>query len=412
MNILHPTKQVTALSPRYVSEFSCTGPACEDNCCTGWKVTLDKKTFNAYRQSRDPHLTERFSTQLKRNRAADSDASYAQIALAPETLACPFIEEKLCAIQRDMGEDKLSNTCATYPRANRSIAGRHEQALALSCPEAARLALLSADALDFVEGPLRLRPDTVEAIKSVHGCTVEQMDSVRVFCLQLLRTDGLELWQKLAVLALFCEQFTVLVKSASHGRIQALLDMFSTMVSTGATAEALSGMQPDYAAQATVFATLWQLRIQGQMSPVQVAVQTAVARGLGADPVTNEVTAKQLIERYKTGVTNLPLATQEVPFLLQNYLLNEMFKECFPFGEKSPHEHMLSLISRYGLLRLMLGAQCSDEATLPTPEQMVRTVQVACRKYQHDRAYAQAVNTALHEGGWDSLENLYRFLRT
>jgi lysine-N-methylase len=145
---------------------------------------------------------------------------------------------------------------------------------------------------------------------------------------------------------------------------------------------------------------------------VQEAVQKAVALGLGADPMTHEVTKDQLVARYTSGVCLLPLAMKEVPFLLENYLINEMFNEVFPFGEATPGAHFLKLVTRFGLVRLMLSAQCSDSASMPTAEQMARTVQVFCRQYQHDVKYARAVNTALENTGWDSLEKIYRFLRT
>lgn len=412
MSMLHPTKTVQALQPRHVGSFACTGPACEDNCCTGWTVHIDKKTFNAYRQVKQPMLAERLATQVKRVRSLNSEIQYARIEMDATTQACPFMEEKLCSIQREMGEDKLSDTCATYPRSNRVMGRQHEQSLTLSCPEAARLALLQADAMDFVEAPSRVRPEVLTTIKGKNGLSTDVMSSVRLFALQLMRTEGLELWQKLAVLGVFCEQLTQILKTSGHARIPALLEETTAMVTGGAISEALSVMQPDYAIQVTVFSRLWQLKIKRKLSPVQEAVQKAVALGLGADPVTHEATQEQLIARYTAGVARLPEAMKEVPFLLENYVINDMINEVFPFGEATADAHFLKLVTRLGLVRLMLAAQCNDAKNLPTPEQMARTVQVFCRLYQHDSEFAKLVNAALNNTGWNSLEKIYRFLRT
>jgi lysine-N-methylase len=412
MSTLHPTKTVQSVQPKYVSSFSCTGPACEDNCCTGWTVHVDKKTFNAYRQAKTPELTERLESKVKRVRSLNSDTQYARIEMKPVTQECPFMEEKLCGIQKTLGEDKLSDTCATYPRNNRLLGGQHEQSLTLSCPEAARLALLQADAMDFVEGSMRVRPEVISSSKPKHGLSSELVSSVRVFALQLMRTEGLELWQKLAVLGFFCEQLTQYIKTARQAEIPSLLGEVGSMVTSGAIVDALIELKPDYAIQATVFSSLWQLKINRKHSPVQEAVQKAVAQGLGADPETHEVANDKLIAHYTSGVIRLPLAMKEVPFLLQNYLINEMFNEVFPFGEAKPDQHFLKLVTRFGLVRLMLSAQCSDSASMPTSEQMARTVQVFCRQYQHDVKFAKSVNTALENTGWDSLEKIYRFLRT
>lgn len=412
MSTLHPSKAVQALQPRYASSFVCTGPACEDNCCTGWTVHIDKRTFNAYRQAQQPHFADRLSKQVKRIRSQISDSQYARIEMNAGSQACPFMEEKLCGIQRDMGEDKLSDTCATYPRTNRVVAGQHEQSLTLSCPEAARLALLYEDAMEFTEASVRVRPEVIGLKNPKHGLSPELMSNIRVFALQLMRTEGLELWQKLAVLGVFCEQLTQTLKAGGHARIPALVEDIASMVTSGAILETLEVMKPDYVIQASVFSGLWQLKIQRKLSPVQEAVQKAVALGLGCDPVTHEVTKDQLIARYTAGVVNLTKAMNGVPFLLENYILNEMFNEVFPFGEATPDVHFLRLVTRLGLVRLMLAAQCSDAENLPSAEQMARTVQVFCRSYLHDADFATLANTALSNTGWNSLEKVFRFLRT
>lgn len=411
MSTLHPTKTIQAVQPRYAASFACIGAACEDNCCTGWTVQVDKKTFNAYRQSNVPQLADRIEKKVKRVRRLNSDVQYARIEMEPLTQACPFMEEKLCSVQREMGEDKLSDICATYPRSTRAIDGQHEQSLTLSCPEAARLALLNKGAMDFVESPVRVRNETIEVKKNKQGLSSSVLSSVRVFALQLIRTEGLELWQKLAVLGVFCEQLTQTLNSGEHHRISQLIDEITLMVTSGAIVEATAAVKADYVVQATVFSSLWQLQIRSQHSPVQEAVQKAVAIGLGADPVTHEVTQQQLIDRYTAGVARLPEALKEVPFLIENYVSNDMFAEFFPFGEESPDKHFLKLVTRMGLVRLMLAAQCNDPENLPSPDQMARTVQVFCRRYQHDITYAATVNSAFQNAGWFSLDRIYRFLR-
>lgn len=411
MNTIHPTKSFRSVQPRYVAMFSCTGPACEDNCCTGWNVHIDKKTFNTYRQAKNPELSERLSKQVKRVRSLKSDAQYARIEMDPVTKACPFMEQKLCSIQREMGEDKLSDTCSTYPRNSRLIAGQHELALTLSCPEAARLALLKEDAMDFVEDAVRLRPNVISATRTLHGLTPEMMSSIRIFALQFMRTSGLVLWQKLALLGVFCEQLTQTLKTSGHSRIPAMLENIQGMVSNGLIVDALSEMQPDYASQAKVFSSLWQLKIKGRLSLQQEMVQKAVALGLGADPLTNEVSEEQLIEKYISGVGNLHTAMINVPFLLENYVINEMFNEVFPFGAVTPDEHFQKLVTRLGLIRLMLAAQCNDSKNLPPPEQMAKTIQVFCRLYQHDTNFSNTVNNALKTSGWNNLNKIFKFIR-
>jgi lysine-N-methylase len=139
--------------------------------------------------------------------------------------------------------------------------------------------------------------------------------------------------------------------------------------------------------------------------------EVTVPLGLGADPLTNEVSEEQLIEKYISGVGNLHKAMINVPFLLDNYVINEMFNEVFPFGAVTPDEHFQKLVTRLGLIRLMLAAQCNDSKKPPPPEQMAKTVQVFCRLYQHDTNFASTVNNALRTTGWNNLERIFKFIR-
>jgi lysine-N-methylase len=412
MATLHFTRTLPALLPRYVSRFRCIGPQCEDTCCSGWQVAIDKQTFNAYRQVRQPELRSLLASHVKRQRSQASDANYARIELDPATRACPMMEEKLCTVQAKLDESYLSDTCFSYPRLSRNFGGQVEQALTLSCPEAARQALLAADAFDFIEAPVALRSATISGVAPRHGMSLELMNEVRIFCLKLMRTDGLALWQKLAVLGVFCESLTATLAKGGAAAVPALQDSFVMLVEQGLVLDALADLQPNHAAQARVFSTIWQRRAIITPSALQNGVFAAIAEGLGAQGDGAELAPELLVERYSRGVTRLPQALEAAPHLLENYILNEMFCDLFPFQGASPYEHYLQLVSRFGLLRLMLAARCTDEARLPGAEELVQTAQVYCRRFQHDTAFAAHVNLALKKTGWATLEKVFGFLRS
>lgn len=412
MSILHFTRTMPALLPRYVSRFRCIGPQCEDTCCSGWQVAIDKKTFQAYRQVTQPELRRLFAANITRQRSESSTANHARIELDPVTRACPLMQESLCEVQAKLGESYLSDTCFSYPRLSRNFAGQHEQALTLSCPEAARQALLAADAFDFIEAPITLRANSAGAVVARHGMSLELMNEVRIFCLQLVRSAGLEVWQKLAVLGVFCESLTATLAAQGPAAVPALLDSFTMLVEQGLVLDALADLQPNHASQARVFAAIWQRRAIITPSALQNRVFADIAAGLGAGAGDTELAPEQLVACYSRGVARLPAALEAAPHLLEHYILNEMFCDLFPFQGASPYAHYLQLVSRFGLLRLMLAARCSGDGDLPGADLLVQTVQVYCRRFQHDATFAAQVNLALHKTGWATLEKVFGFLRS
>jgi len=415
MNILHPTRTVSALVPRYVERFRCVGAQCGDSCCSGWTVSLDKKTYYTYRQLQHPELSGVMESSIARRRSGTTESAYGRIKLKAGSRACPLTVEGLCSVQKNMNESYLSHTCFSYPRYTRKFGTQYEQALSLSCPEAARLALLAPDAFDFIENPATVRTETVANIVAKRGLAVELMDEIRILCMKLVRTEGLELWQKLAVLGIFCENLDEMQRKGMHGMIPTLLQNTVTMIEQGDFIAVLEQMPPNHTAQTMVFASFWkgpgfEVNTGVSISPVQAETVAAIRRGFGTREDGSEVSQEDIIPAYVAGMRRLPEALQATPHLLDHFLLNEMFRELFPFKGNSPYEAYLQLIAEYGLLRFMLAAQCNTDGPLPDAAALVRMVHVFYRLFQHDHRFGQ-MHRALTKSGFGSLEKVYGFLR-
>lgn len=408
----HPIRDCLAVMPRYAADFQCTGAACEDTCCAGWKISIDELTLRAYRHVKQAHLSDRFKQYIrpiaKPDRGGSSDP--ARIDLVPETQNCPFLEQGACAIHRDLGEDYLSNTCATFPRHTRNLAGQVEYALDLGCPEAARKALLADEALDLIEAPISIRPATVTTLAPQGKLTPQHINEIRSFCLQLMREGGLLPWQRLVLIGHFCRQLDPIIAENRTLDVSSFLADFVGQINNGAMLEALAAATPNSWGQAQLFFKLWQGQAERNNSPTQAMVQNAVATGLGVDTIgTTPPDWEPIVRNYQSGLQRMANALEATPALLDNYLLHEMFRETFPFGTTSPSQHFLGMISRFGLLRLMLAAICNAPET-PTPAILVRTTQVFSRLYPHPSFSTQAVQ-ALTFLGFDKPERFAELLR-
>lgn len=410
MAILHRTKTVSGLTPRYVTRFACIGPACEDTCCVGWQVSLDKKTYKGYRAITDPVMAARFAKEVVRTEGGN-ELDFGRMALEPGTAACTMLDNKMCSVQARLGESYLSNTCSQYPRVSREINGQYQQGLQLSCPEAARQALLAPDAFEFDQSPLALRPAVVFTVANQHRLPAAIVDELRIFALNLMRIEGVPLWQRLALLGVFCENLEQLLSNGEHHLVPNLPAQFSALIAEGAFMTELDAMRPDHAAQAVVFATLLAGKSFVTSSTAHMAVNANVAAGLGADR-HGVVTAEQLISGYTHGVSRLPEALEAAPHLLDHYVLNEMFTNLFPFDGDTPYTNYLQLIARFGVLRLMLAAQCNTDGPLPDAAAMVATVQIHCRRFQHNADFSAQINDAMKKTGWHTLDKLFAFLRS
>lgn len=410
MPILHRTQTTSALMPRFAERFRCIGASCEDTCCSGWIVQVDKKTYKAYRKDAGPAL-ERLVASTVRLGAMAPNATFAEIRPVGELNQCPALEEGMCSVQASLGESYLPNICHAYPRSNRRLHGQVEQAITLSCPEAARLALLAEDAFDFVEAPIQLRDAALGEIGPSAGVSTALMTETRIFCLNLIRTRELALWQRLALLGAFCDALTGVCARGEQAAIPALVDDFARLIENGELLAALDAVVPNHEAQAMVFATLWGGKGFGKVSPFQESMMQQVASKFGAD-ICGQVSGAGLVGAYRHGLSRLDEALAPAPWLLENYVMNEIYSQLVPFNGADPYDSYLRLIARVGLMRMLLAVQCNTEGEVVSPATLAATVQMACRRFQHDPAYSDQIASSLYASGWADLGKLYTLLRT
>lgn len=117
-------KTVTITQPAYYKEFSCIGPACTDNCCHNWVITIDKRHYLQYMGVTDPAFHEQCKKAIRRNKKCTGTADYAIMQL--DDGRCVFQDaDGGCGIFRKLGEDALSDTCTVYPRIQTRIDEDH-----------------------------------------------------------------------------------------------------------------------------------------------------------------------------------------------------------------------------------------------------------------------------------------------
>jgi len=419
MAVLHRTRTLPALMPRYVERFQCLGPSCEDTCCAGWPIHIDKKTYKAYRQDGAQEPVRSLSKSLVRFDHGAGNGNYAMIRTEGQEQRCPAMADGLCSVHKTLGDTHLSDVCHSYPRVTQQFGGQVEQVLTLSCPQAARLALLAEDAFEFTEGSVTLREATIARFDGHPDLAPALMNDVRIFCLNLMRTRELALWQRLALLGVFCESLSKHMGSGRQAGIPALLERFIGLVEAGELQASLDQVQPNHGAQAMVFATLWGAKGFAAPSPYQQALIGRISAGLGADE-NGQTEAAALVAAYTAGLARLDQVLADAPFLLENYLLNEMFVQVFPFAAADVYDNYLHLVARFGLLRLLLAARCNAPADVSADlhedalgvQALAAIVQLHCRRFQHDSSYTRQIHFSLHDSGWASLDKLYSLLRT
>ncbi len=192
---------------RYMRRFRCVGGACEETCCAGWTVPVDRAHHQALKKAMGGSRTdrERFRDAHVRNPDPVADPRrHALLKLLPSGSCTMLTSEGMCSTQARFGEALLPDTCATYPRVMNTIGERIELSGSLSCPEASRLALLAHDALelDVIEQSSLPRMNISSAIaEDAEDHYARYLDPVRGTILGLLSLPNVPLSARMFLVA-------------------------------------------------------------------------------------------------------------------------------------------------------------------------------------------------------------------
>jgi lysine-N-methylase len=398
------------IMPKYASRFSCIGGDCEDTCCAGWRVDLDRESFLHYQATFDPVLRPLVTRHLRRNEASRTGKAFGHIEMRDTPCReCGFLgEDRLCLIQKHLGEPALSDTCASFPRDLRVVSGTRQMTLSLACPEAARLALLAEDAFDLVEDDKEISQDWVRGIPGAVGVAPDLVNEVRISLYQVLRTVELPVQERLAILGLLCEGMTDHLRGGRPAAIPPLLQAIDQLIEGGTRFAPAGEGQERLDHQAKVGGLFFFLKQSASHAPRHENLVKALASRLGLSE-DGSIDEGKLVQGYEEGLRRLrasPLATQA----LDRYLLNEGLREVFPWGEKTPLEHFATLLLRFSILRLMLVGQALDPVDSLSEARVVEVVQVFSRLYSHTVNFLGTVHRALGKDLTARLDSLYLLL--
>lgn len=385
------------LQPQYVGKFRCTGPACEDSCCIGWRVQIDKSTFQNYRECPDADLRAQMDEKVTRIRSNASPANYAKVKMNAGG-ACPFLNpDKLCAIQRKLGETYLSVTCTTYPRTANIVNGTTEKSLTMSCPVAARLALLNPSPMEFDQ----LTEET--GIRNTQGRILDTGDmkvahkperyfwELRIFIIALLQNRSYALWQRLVILGLFCRSLTQLVSQAKLHDIPQLMGTYLHHLDQGMFKEELDNIPHELTIQMELMKEVADERIfSGVNSPRFMECFGEFLHGIS---YTSKAKKEEIGEHYaKACATYYQPFMDQHEYILENYLVNYVFKNMFPFSrEKHIFDNYVMLIIHYSMIKMLLIGMAGLHKNNFSTDHVIKLIQSFAKVIEHNNVYLKKV---------------------
>lgn len=386
------SKLVDTLIPTYFDQFSCIGSSCEDTCCSGWRVNIDQETYKKYKKVKNYDMKSRLEKNITRNRSNPTKDNVAKMKM--EKGNCSFLsEEGWCDIQSNLGEDYLCNTCAVYPRRTNMVNNFVEQSLTVSCPEATRLVLLNKNGIDFNQGPKELSiKEFSSIINTSKGNVTHWKDFIseyRYITILILQDRNYTVEERLLVLGMLYNELEECVKSNKFDAIPNILGEYLRGVEDQTFKGAFEDVSNRLDIQLQLCRELVVLRLnQGITSSRYLECSRDMMLGLNIDASTSN---EELQDIYKSAYSQyyLPFMKQN-EYMLENYLVNYVFKNCMPIDCDFPFESYTRMILHYSLIKLHLVGMANRYEGL-TSDLVIKLVQSLSKTFEHNPAYFEQI---------------------
>jgi lysine-N-methylase len=419
--------QTKLFRPDYSEDFRCIGPACEDSCCEQWTVHVDQSAFEKYQNLPAGPLRTLLDENVLRipgpaQACGSAAAPFAQIRMNSSG-KCPLLSaDSLCQIQVEHGEGLLPHSCATYPRVMYSIDGVTEKALSLSCPEAARLVLLNPQLNTGAGQDAGLREGSDRAPEG-DPCQ-DYFLPIRNAAVALVQNRVYPLWQRLFLLDLLSRRFDDLAPDERRERVPYLLADFEATVASGHLEATIDTLPEDYARQLDLVLLLAGTMLhRSYIRPRFVECIQAFTQGIGNGP---GATLESLTAGYRRAHDRYYAPFfQKHPYILENYLVNTIFRCRFPFGRDwmqtgaalstrstlSMTRESTLLTAQFALMKGLLIGVAGFEREQFSAGHVVHAVQAASKHFEHHTEFLTEAYALLVEKRLDGQLGLAILLR-
>lgn len=395
-------KNVKMIYPSYIDKFQCIGGKCEDSCCIGWDIDIDKETFKKYHKVTDEAMEKMFQKNVHNNQyCTNKDLDYGRIKLG-KTKRCPFLDdENYCLIQGKFGEDYLSSVCTQFPRVLNKIDDHYEISLDAACPEAARIILGSKEKIEFKESEKSLGKYIMSGILDTRSSEfkdtpIKYFKEIRDFSIKIIQNRNLNFSCRLYVLGDFLNE----LEDIESNEIKEFIREYDIE----SEAKSYKRESMNYVLQVSFLKNvLDSLDILNENDSHKFKKYTKEIMQ-GYNIKDNE----HVIENKDEYINAFEKYTEEYiesnSYIFESYIVNFIYNNLFPFSESDcMFDGYILLLFRYSMMRFYLVGKYIYNGK-DSVEDMVEFIQVFAKAVEHDKNYRSDILEYIKENSYDNME--------
>lgn len=393
------------LMPKYIKNFHCTSLECKDDCCYGWKVTVDKATYKKYKKVQKIPLKNELSEYILRNKESNICKNYAYISIEKDK-SCPFqCEDKLCKIHKDLGQEYLSLTCKNYPRLYSKVDSVFEVSLDMSCPEVVKLVLFNKELLVFeeVETNKYLDNNLGAVVNTKLTPIYNYFWDIRVGVITILQNRKLSIEQRLILVGLMINKIEEAKKNGSLESIPDDIDYYVSRIDINELKELIDSLPNNLEIKMKILEQIISFSCNATLRKSYIEHIEKFKKGF---KIENEIRIEECIKAYKESTKEYYAPyIKDREYIFENYLVNDVFQRMFPYGHDNFFDEYMILVLNYSIVRLLLTGMASCDKELNN-KMVIDLIYSFSRAVLHNNMFIKSFIDALNDNGFNTLTHM------
>ena len=325
--------------PRYFNDFKCAGGTCSYSCCIGWRIDWEEQEVDKVKNA--PGCSQELKDLCEKCFEYREETKKYAVVLG-EKDRCPFLtEDNFCKIQRELGAEYLSHTCASYPRSYLIIGDVAYRHCNMSCPEIMKKLFNDAKSMDMLNADIRTAQRIIVDILNNPESVAEHPElkyaaEIKEFFYDIISDKKLPLETSIILGALAAQSLTKIVNAKQYDMIPEALKSLRAQMHNGAQLKSIENINPNYNIKLGIVDKL-----------LREVFSTSVMVSLNDDEgVLN-------IDIYRRAEYLLEKEFESRPFVWRNIALNLLLELKTPFKLKDNtiFENYSLFVISYALIR-------------------------------------------------------------
>lgn len=388
------------LKPFYYDNFKCIAEQCIDSCCVGWKIDIDKKSYNKYKKVKGD-FGKKLGDNISRSRLSNSNLKYGKMKLINNK--CTLLsKDGLCIIYNILGEDYLCNTCKMYPREIEKYGEIYERNLSISCPEVARYIVNGKESFYFNLKDEKLSDLDKDYIfnNKYNEKLYNLLWNARSLAMEIIQFKEIEIWKRISFFKMLTDKVQNIINEKQYDNYEEVLNNFREQVTNINVINSLDKISVIPEVKVKFIQSALQVRANNGLNNDKFISLIIEYNELFDKNIDFKNNVEKVIEKEKEFNTYLKeqenIIENLLIYLIYKYFMNALYT-------KNLSAEVNNIILYYVMVKMLLLSRYNKNNKELNEEDFVEVFYLFSRVVEHNTVFLPNIYKDIKEAGYDTL---------